>query len=82
MLGEECCFDNSVSLKGPAKQLGKLILGKALKMLEAIAAMDKMKWFRLIRITKPTQHNLEVVENLQMSLRSLRKLSRDNENSA
>jgi hypothetical protein len=35
---------------GPAKQLSKLILHKSLRMLDAIISMDKIKWFRLLRV--------------------------------
>jgi hypothetical protein len=56
MLGDEENLWN-----GPARHLGQLILQKSLRMFEAIISMDKIKWFKLLRIQKPTQHNLEVV---------------------
>lgn len=57
----------------PAKQLGRLILGKSMRMLEAVFAMDKIKWFRLLRVHRPQSCHLEVVEALQLMLRNIRK---------
>lgn len=59
---------------GPAKQLGRLILNKSLRMLEAIFAMDKIKWFRLVRVQRPQPQHLETVEALQLMLRNIRRL--------
>jgi hypothetical protein len=75
MLGDEESLWN-----GPARQLGKLILHKSLSMLDAIISMDKIKWFRLLKIQKPTQHHLEVVEALQLMLRNIRRLSKLDQN--
>jgi hypothetical protein len=74
MLGEGRDGGNSEA----GRKLGRLILGKATRMLEAIINMDKIRWFRLIRVVKPSQPHLETVESLQMMLRNIRRLSKDN----
>lgn len=74
MLGEGRDGGNSEA----GRKLARLILGKATRMLEAIINMDKIRWFKLIRVTKPSQPHLETVESLQMMLRNIRRLSKDN----
>lgn len=50
--------DEESELRGPAKQLGRLIINKARKMLYAVHSMDKVRWFKLLRVSQPTQENL------------------------
>ena len=48
-------------------------------MLEAIFAMDKIKWFRLLRVHRPQPQHLEVVETIQLLLRNMRRLQKSSD---
>lgn len=52
--------------------LERIILKKAMRMLNCIFEMDKMKWFEELLMEDPTDDDIETVEKLQLCYRSIK----------